>query len=109
MKRWNFATRDRIGIAAAILLVMAGVSYGLSYIAHDESIKPMAVSVRIGLPMFFLWLAWPDIAAFPRWMLQASIPVTILVAIYPQLLWFIIPAVLLMMFLQPKQARKKKK
>jgi len=108
MKHWNFTTRDRVGLAAGILLAIAGTTYGLHYIAHVESVKPLAPCMRIGLPLFFLWLAWPDIAAFPRWVLHAIIPTIILVAIYPQLLCFIIPAVLLMLFMQPKQARKKK-
>ena len=107
MKRWNFTTRDRIGLAAGILLVVAGITYGLHYI-NPESFQPFAPSMRIGLPLFFLWLAWPDIAAFPRWVLHAIIPTIILVAVYPQLLCFIVPAVLLMLFMQPKQGRKKK-
>ena len=107
MKHWNFTTRDRIGLAAGVLLAIAGVTYGLHYIAQVESVKPIAGTMRIGLPLFFLWLAWPDIAAFPKWVLHASIPTTFLVAIYPKLLCFIIPTVLLMMFLQPKVSNRR--
>jgi hypothetical protein len=89
-------------------LAVAAITYVLSYIGHVESVKPMAASMRIGLPLFFLWLAWPDLAAFPRWVLQASIPIVLLIAIYPKLLFIIIPTVLLMMFLQPKQMSSKK-
>jgi len=100
--------RDRVGIAAAVLLVIAGITYGLYYFAHIESVKPSASCMRIGLPLFFLWLAWPDLAAFPRWVFHASVPTVILVAIYPRLLCFIIPVVMLMMFLQPKIGKTKK-
>ena len=103
MKFWNLNTRDKIGILAAVLLTIAGITYGL------DSVKPMAACMRIGLPMFFLWLAWPDLAAFPRWVFQATVPTVILIAIYPKLLFIIVPVVLLMMFLQPKTTPSKKK
>ena len=104
----NMTNRDRVGIAAVVLLVITGVIYGLHYFAFIESLKPSAPFMRIGLPLFFLWLAWPDLAAFPKWVFHASVPTVILVAIYPKLLCFIVPVVMLMMFLQPKQAKKKK-
>ena len=94
--------RDRIGIAAGILLVITGVIYGLYYTAQIESVKLSAPFMRIGLPLFFLWLAWPDLATFPKWVFHASVPTVILVAIYPKLLCFIVPVVILLMFLQPK-------
>ena len=109
MKHWKISTRDKVGIIAGVLLTVAGVACGLQYLAHVESVKPIAVCVRVGLPMFFLWLAWPDIAAFPRWVLQATVPTVILVAIYPKLLFIIFPVVLLMMFLQPKKTQGKNK
>ena len=109
MKHWNFSARDKIGIAAGVLLAIAAITYGLTYIVHFEAAKPLAVSMRVGLPLFFLWLAWPDLAAFPRWVLQASIPMVILVAIRPQLLLIVIPLGLLMMFLQPKIKSSKRK
>jgi len=100
--------RDRVGIAAAVLLVITGVIYGLYGMGIIETLKSSAPFMRIGLPLFFLWLAWPDLAAFPKWVFHASIPTVILVAIRPQLLYFIIPVVMLMMFLQPKQTKKKR-
>ena len=107
MNWYNLSIRSRIGIAAGVLLAIAAVTYGMA-LFHVGQVKPFAASMKIGAPLFFLWLAWPDLAMFPRWVLQATIPITLLVAIYPKLLCFIVPLVFLMMFLQPKPPKASK-
>ena len=104
----SFSMRNKIGFAAFVLLIVAAGSYGLSYL-KVAGITPIPATLRIGAPLFFLWLAWPELEMFPRWVLQATIPVSIVVAIYPSALCFIVPTVLLMLYLQPKKTKKTKK
>lgn len=101
--------RSRIGVVSMILLAWAGISYYMYCRGILESEPSLGGPLRTGGVLFFLWLAWPDIAAFPRWVLHASIPTAILVAIYPKLLFIIVPSVLLMLFLQPKTKTVKTK
>lgn len=104
----QFSVQDKLGLSSIVLLCIAAITYGLHY-GGVPSVKPIAASLRLGLPLFFLWLAWPDIARFPRWILAAIIPTTIIVAIWPRLLLIVIPLGLLLLFLQPQQRKTKKK
>jgi len=102
----SFSMKSRIGVAAGILLGIAAITYGLNFFGIGE-IKPLAACLRTGAPLFFLWLAWDDLSQLPRWMLQAILPTIIIVAIWPRLLFILVPMVLLVLFLLPKSKKKR--
>ncbi len=101
---YSLTTRQRIGIATILVFGLAGISYGLAW-AGIGSDLPRGGSLRIALALFFLWLAWPDLEQFPRWIFTTIPLVLILVAFWPKLLFVIVPLVFLLLFLQPKKAK----
>lgn len=98
--------RDRIGLAAFLLLICAAVEFVCRSYGLVESLKPYSGgTIRTGVVLFGLWLAWADLEMFPRWILIASVPTALLVAIYPKLLFVVIPLILMLLFLQPKKPK----
>ncbi len=89
--------RLRIGLITILfwILSLIGWIYGFDPLYQGAFI-------RTAIVMTALWMAWPELAALPRW-LYLAIPITLIAGAFrPQILLFLIPALLLYGFLRPK-------
>ncbi|MGL4944225.1 MAG: hypothetical protein ACRC46_13670 [Thermoguttaceae bacterium] len=99
--------QTKLGLAAVLLLVVALVSYPLAFAGLLK--MPFAAAMRLGIVLCLLWLAWNDLARFPRWAYAMIVASAVVGAIWPWSLCLIIPGFLLFRFLRPSSSSTKKK
>ena len=103
MKRWYaLSIRTRLGIIAATLLVVAALSVVQIFAAPQEH-APLYGIIKWAPLLFLFWMAWPDLARIPRVVYYVLIPVAILCALKPMLLYLVVPVALVALFLMPKK------
>jgi len=103
MKRWYaLPIRTRLGIIATALLVVATLSV-VQYFADPQRTKPLYGIIKWAPLLFLFWMAWPDLERIPRWAYYVSVPIVVLCALRPVLLYIVIPMALVALFMMPKK------
>ena len=91
---------------AVITIVLWGLSI-LGFVNHYSPLYEGAF-IRSAIAMTALWLAWPEIVRFPRWLFIA-VPLIMIVAVFqPRILLAAVPLLLLYGFLIPKPKKRPK-
>ncbi len=106
---FNLPIRTRLGVAAIVLLAVAGVLFTLPIIdpPHHE-FRHGAGLVRFAPILFLLWLAWADLQAVPRWVWFVAPPVLIFCCIKPAAWFVVIPVALFSLFVMPKRGHRER-
>jgi hypothetical protein len=87
--------------AITILLLAIGLYYQWAY---PQGERPLASAcLRVGVVMAALWLAQPQLALLPRWLLIVVMVALGIVAWRPQVLWVALPVVLVLWLLRPRK------
>ncbi len=103
MKRWfSLPIRTKLGIISAALLGVAVISIILHF-ADPMHTKPVYGIIKWAPILFLFWIAWPDLERIPRWVYYVSIPIIVLCALRPVLLYLVIPVGLVALFVMPKK------
>ena len=103
MRRWYaLPIRTRLGIISVTLLAVAVISAAL-YFVDPLHTKPAYGIIKWAPILFLFWIAWPDLERIPRWMYYVSVPIIILCALRPVLLYIVIPVGLVALFIMPKK------
>lgn len=82
--------------------MIAFASYGMFIFLYTTQM-PWAWSLRVGSVLFLLWLAWPELSRIPVWVFRATIPTIVVIAIYPPVLYIVIPGIIAYLYLMPKK------
>ena len=102
MKRWYaLPIRTRLGIIAATLLAVAVLSVVQSF--SDPQYTPLYGIIKWAPLLFLFWMAWPDLERIPRWAYYVSVPIAILCALKPMLLYLVVPIAFVALFVMPKK------
>ena len=103
MKRWYaLPIRTRLGIISIVLLIVAVLSV-VQHFAVPRNTKPLYGIIKWAPLLFLFWVAWPDLARIPRWVYYVSVPIAVLCALKPGLLYIVIPVALVALFLMPQK------
>jgi len=103
-KKWaDIPTRTKVGwIAIGMgVLILIGVITGEASLFEFN---------RMGIVMFLLWLAWPELEALPRWALFV-VPISVVACAWrPQFLVVVLPLSFIYLLLRPstRPAQKRK-
>ena len=106
------STRKRIGFLSLALLAIGGVLAGFTDFGRAGG--PLAVamsdSVRWGILTAALWLAYPELARLPRWLLPAGAAI-VLAAVFRiwWLLFVALGAVIVGYLMRPRDTNPKRK
>ena len=84
------------------LLSVAVISATL-YFVDPMHTKPAYGIIKWAPILFLFWVAWPDLERIPRVVYYVSIPIIILCALKPVLLYLVIPVGLIALFIMPKK------
>jgi hypothetical protein len=90
------------GIIALLLLVGSGLLFLLRP-EWDESLAFASSSLRIGLVLGAIWLAYPELIRLPKWLIPLLIGAAVTVAFRPKSALFLVPIVLVVLILRPKR------
>lgn len=93
--------RTRLGIVAAMLLVVAAVS--IVQAVHDPLHHRLSSVIKFAALLFVLWLAWNDLERIPFWFYLVAPPALILCLLKPAAWLVFIPATLFILFVMPKK------
>jgi len=103
MRRWYaLPIRTKLGIISVTLLSVAVISATL-YFVDPMHTKPAYGIIKWAPILFLFWVAWPDLERIPRVVYYVSIPIIILCALKPVLLYLVIPVGLIALFIMPKK------
>ncbi|MDO4587531.1 MAG: hypothetical protein Q4C95_09575 [Planctomycetia bacterium] len=104
----SFSMRTKIGLITIVLFIGILIGAWRSY-QNGTSDDPISEACnRIGIMMFILWVAWPELVRLPRWF-YISIPIIMAIAAWrPMILIYACPLLLLYWFLLPNKKSKKK-
>ncbi len=89
--------RHLLGITALLLIFLGATLYLMD---SDDNRTEMAsgMSVRIGVVMASLWLAWPQLvvlrAKVPTWLLWAIVGILLTICVRPKLLPVVVIAII---------------
>ncbi|MGI5832464.1 MAG: hypothetical protein ACOX6D_08045 [Thermoguttaceae bacterium] len=93
--------RTRAGWITVVLWIVSLIA-----LAHGASEMLLGAFVRPAVVMTFLWLAWPQLVRFPRW-LCVTVPIVALAAAFqPRILIVLIPGLLLYGFVRVKPKKE---
>jgi hypothetical protein len=97
--------RSIIGILALVLLAASLLSW--VWPAAEAFVQFDGFCVRLGAILAVWWLAYPDLARLPAWIL-AGVPVLVIIlARWPRFFWLFIPVVVVLAVLKPRWGRGK--
>ena len=99
--------RPWIGGVAAILLAAGAVTFFFPDIAGSSNGAIAAACIRAGSVMFALWLAYPDLRRIPPWMVTGLVIAAAVFAVRPRAALVIIPMLITIWMVMPKQRREK--
>lgn len=85
--------RTAIGIIALVLLV-GGAGLLIWPLDWDGNQALTAACLRVGIVMGAIWLAMPQLARLPGWLIQAVVVVAVVCAYRPRLALFAVPLLL---------------
>ena len=94
-------SRHLLGILA-VLLFAAGLLLLLSPSNTDWQQAMLGSTVRIGLVLFAVWLAYPQLSRVPTWMFRAVLAASLIVAWRPKLALLAIPLLVVIWILRPR-------
>jgi hypothetical protein len=94
--------RTALGTIALILFVAAA---GLWILEPSRSSPAAGACVRIGTVLLALWLALPQLAMLPRWMMFLFFGAAAVVCYNPKALLFALPVLVLVAVLRPRLGR----
>lgn len=81
-------TRDKMGLAAAIVMTLAIVLWW----SRPYDATAAIVFLRAGIVLGSIWLAWPDLVRIPRWMSIGGVISMFVIARFPMLAAVLLPA-----------------
>lgn len=95
------ARRTKLGLLALLLIILAGV------IKLFESSSPMMTEawgacLKFGLILGAFWLAFPDLARLPVWLIPAIVLIALAAIRWKIFLFLIPPAIFLGWLLRPR-------
>jgi hypothetical protein len=88
------STRTRIGILSLALLAVGGALACVTHFSRSPgalAAEGMSVSLRWGLLTAAFWLAYPELARLPRWLLPAGASVALAAVL--RIWWLVIVAI----------------
>jgi hypothetical protein len=98
--------RNLIGTVALLLFAIAATVLLTPSLADHQAVA--GACWRIGALMTTWWLAHPDLARLPRWMLTA-VPVLMLVVIFwPKTCLLLIPLLIVLAIVKPRFGARKR-
>ena len=63
--------------------------------------------IRLGMVLFAIWLAYPQVQKIPRWMYGLVLLAAAVVLVFPKAIIYIIPAMPAIWFLRPRNAENR--
>jgi len=93
------------------ILALISLATGLYYQCLDaEGFHQLieGVTIRIGLVLGALWLAYPDLKKVPRWFYPVLLTAVAIVIIRPKLIVLVAPTVIAIWILTPRKSTKQK-
>ena len=97
--------RIAVGIIAIVLFV--GVAYFLLYPPEGALETQLeAACWRVGALMAAIWLAYPEVARLPGWLLGMVPILGLILALKPRYLLLAVPIVIAMAILKPRVRRR---
>ena len=98
--------RHAIGVVALILLAVGGwLTVFPSEWAGGQSLR--AASLRLGPFLVVLWLAFPQLARLPAWLLSTVPVLVLLLAFRPRWFFIALPVVLALAILRPRSSTRR--
>jgi hypothetical protein len=95
--------RIRLGLAALVFLIIALV---LGYVVIRDPVhypvNRYGGIIKIAPIIFLVWLAWRDLLRIPFWIYIVSFPVLILCLLRPWAFLYVIPIILIVLFVARK-------
>jgi hypothetical protein len=98
--------RHLIGIVAIGFLVAGAVFWRWPISQGDLQLD--ASCTKTGLSLAVLWLAYPDLARLPAWLLTVVPAMIIVLAKWPRLFLFLIPLLIVLAILKPRWGQRRR-
>jgi hypothetical protein len=95
-------TRGKLG---AITLVLLLIAVALQVFGSRDQDPATAGCLRVAIVTGAWWLAYPQLASLPRWLVGITALVAIVAAIKPKLLIVGVPVVLALWMLRPRRPK----
>ena len=89
---WRVQRRRLLGIIAGGMLIGAVVLH----FAAPDAIAAKAVCVRVGIVLFAVWLAMPELERIPKWMFASLLGGVLMVVVRPPSIVVVVPALALL-------------
>jgi hypothetical protein len=99
--------RHIIGVMAVALLVGGLLLWIWQPMDQGSLLQLEAACWRIGACLAVLWLAYPELLNFPRWIWIALPAMILVLAKWPRLFVLVIPLFILYMFIRPRLSKVK--
>lgn len=64
-----------------------------------------AAFLRVGVVLFALWLALPQLMGLKRWLFNAVMIVAVVAAAFSKLAWILVPAIIAIWIFSPKSGK----
>jgi hypothetical protein len=95
--------RTILGLISVACFVAAAVLFARETGVDDSFAR--SIAIRIGLITFAWWLAYPDFAKMPKWMMVVFAVLVLVVAVRPKLIPLAILALIAYAVLRPRVKR----
>jgi hypothetical protein len=95
--------RTILGLISVVCFVAAAVLYGQETNSDDSFAR--SIAIRIGLITTAWWLAYPDFAKMPKWVMVVFAVLVLVVAVRPKLIPLAVLALIAYAVLRPRVKR----
>ena len=95
--------RHGFGIAAILFLIVGCLYWWRTPIGVETWVQ--GATVRIGLVLAAIWLAYPELKKIPGWLCAVLLVALAVVAIRPRLIVVVVPAVIAIWILRPRRPK----
>jgi hypothetical protein len=97
----------RISVGIIAILLFVGAGYFHAYPPEGGFWTQLeAACWRVGALMAVIWLAYPEVARLPRWLLGMVPILGVILALRPKYLLLAVPIVIAMAILKPRVRRR---
>jgi hypothetical protein len=96
--------RHAIGIIAIVLLAGSAALFVWRHVdpAEDWRFALMGATVRVGVIMGVVWLAYDEVKRLPAWIWGAFVVLLVILAVKPKALVIAVPIVIALAILKPR-------
>ena len=95
-------TRGKLGLLTLVLLIAA---LALSLAGSTDQAPAGAACFRVAIVLGAWWMAYPQLASLPRWLVVVTGMVAVIAAFKPKALLIGLPLVLALWMLRPRHKR----